>query len=404
MKFHYKAQNTEGAIIDGEMEAFDQADLIHKIKIGGDTVIFVEPLSAKRFSFLVHLNNILGKVHLKDKVFFARNIGIMVGAGLPLVRALSILERQTRNNAFKDVLVSLGESITKGKSLHEALVQFPHVFSPLAIAMVRSGEASGTLTESLHIIGEHLEESYQIQKRVQGALMYPAVIITAMLGIGVAMMVYVVPTLTATFIDLGVPLPALTQAIISVSDFLRYNGLWAVAILMVIGIFIFLFLKRPEGQRAFHFLFLRAPLLGEFTKKINAARTARTLSSLLSSGVAMVEAVSITEEVVQNVYYKEMLKKAEEKLQKGVSLSEIFSSREDLYPVLVGEMIRVGEETGKLSSMLGEIAKFFEGEIEQATKNLGTIIEPVLMIVMGGAVGIFAYAMMTPLYSVLEGI
>src|SRR3989344_663495 len=402
MLFKYKAQLSDGTIVEDKEEASDQFDLAKKMKTVGRTVIFAKEIHKKRFFLLGYLNGLLARVSLKDKLFFTRNLGVMLGAGLPLVRSLSVLGRQTSNAKFKSVLASLEESVTKGNSLNESLALFPNVFSPLMIAMVKSGEASGTLTESLQIVARHLEESYLLQRRVYGALMYPAVIILAMIVIGIALMVYVMPTLTSTFIDLGVSLPPTTKAIIFLSDTLRTHGFLFIGVFLLISFLIFLILQSESGKRLLDSLFLRTPIVKGFVIKMNSARVSRTLSSLLSSGVNMLEAVSIAEDVAQNKRYKDALRQAKEKIQKGVALSEVFFEHKALFPVLVDEMISVGEETGKLASMLSEIAQFYEGEIEQSTKNFGTIIEPVLMIVIGAAVGFFAYAVITPLYSVLE--
>ena len=402
MLFKYKAQLSDGTIVEDKEEASDQFDLVKKMKTVGRTVIFAKEIHKKRFFLLGYLNGLLARVSLKDKLFFTRNLGVMLGAGLPLVRSLSVLGRQTSNAKFKSVLASLEESVTKGNSLNESLALFPNVFSPLMIAMVKSGEASGTLTESLQIVARHLEESYLLQRRVYGALMYPAVIILAMIVIGIALMVYVMPTLTSTFIDLGVSLPPTTKAIIFLSDTLRTHGFLFIGVFLLISFLIFLILQSESGKRLLDSLFLRTPIVKGFVIKMNSARVSRTLSSLLSSGVNMLEAVSIAEDVAQNKRYKDALRQAKEKIQKGVALSEVFFEHKALFPVLVDEMISVGEETGKLASMLSEIAQFYEGEIEQSTKNFGTIIEPVLMIVIGAAVGFFAYAVITPLYSVLE--
>ena len=404
MFFHYKAQLSDGTTVEGDGEASDQFELARKIKTEGKILLVAKEVRKKESELWEYVSSLGGRVSLKEKVFFARNLGVMIGAGLSLTRALSILKKETKSNVFKKTLASLEETVTRGKAFNESLGEFPNVFSPLVVAMVKSGEASGTLAESLKTVAHHLEQSYILQRRISGALVYPAVIITAMIIIGIGMIVFVVPTLTSTFADLGVPLPRTTRAIIFLSDFFRHNGLIAMSIVVLTGIATLFFLRSKIGTEALGIFFLKVPPFSQFTKEINSARTARTLASLLSSGVNILEAISITKEVIQNSSYKRVLDEAATRVQKGDPLSLIFSNRENLYPILVSEMIAVGEETGKLSYMLGELAQFYEDEIEQKTKNLSTIIEPVLMILIGAAVGVFAYSMITPLYSVLGGI
>ena len=404
MRFFYKAQTLEGEIVEGEAEAEDRSALIEHMRAEKKTLIFLEPIDKKGVEIVARINGFLSRVHLKEKIFFSRNLSIMLSAGLSIARALAILERQSKNEKLKQVLRGLAASITKGSSLEQAMAAYPDVFSALTIAMVKAGEASGSLPESLKIIAQHLEQSYVLQKRVRGALMYPGVIVCTMVAIGIIMMVYVVPTLSATFSELGVSLPITTKIIMGFSDFLRTNGIVVFLLfLALLGVGFFV-IKQKWGKSALQLAFLNVPIIRDLVIKMNVARAVRTLASLLQSGVSMLDAVAITQEVVQNMHYKKVLAEARQKIQKGVTLSDVFSSHEKLFPVLVSEMVAVGEETGKLSDMLSEVAKFYEEDVEQFTKNFSTVIEPVLMVVVGAAVGLFAYSMITPLYSVVGSI
>ena len=404
MRFFYKAQTLEGEITEGEADAEDRSALIEHMRAEKKTLIFLESIDKRGFEFIARVNGFLSKVHLKEKIFFCRNVSIMLSAGLSIARALAILGRQTKNERLKQVLRGLSDSIMGGSSLEQAMRVFPDVFSPLTIAMVRAGEASGSLPESLKIIAQHLEQSYLLQKRVRGALIYPGVIVCTMVVIGVIMMVYVVPTLSSTFSELNVPLPFMTKAIMWLSDFLRNNGIIVfVLALAVVGLFFFIF-RQKWGKSAVQALSLCFPIIRDLVIKMNVARVVRTLSSLLLSGVSMLDAVVITQDVAQNVHYKKVLQEAREKIQKGIPLSEVFSTHERLFPIMVGEMVAVGEETGKLSDMLSEVARFYEEDVEQFTKNFSTVIEPVLMVLVGAAVGLFAYSMITPMYSVVGSI
>ncbi len=270
--------------------------------------------------------------------------------------------------------------------------------------MVRAGEESGGLGNTLRVIGEQMERSYALQKKIKSALIYPAIVVSAMVVIGVLMLLYIVPTLQATFAELNAELPASTQFIIALSEFLVHNTFISLLIAGAVLLSAFFSLHTPRGRRAMDFVTIHLPLISSIAKEANAARTARTLSSLLSAGVEALMALEITEDVLQNSYYKKILRDARGNVQKGLPLSQAFSGAGDLYPVLVGEMIAVGEETGKLAEMLAETADFYEGEVERQTKDLSTVIEPFLMIFIGVGVGFFALSMITPIYSLSESI
>ena len=270
--------------------------------------------------------------------------------------------------------------------------------------MAKAGEESGSLATSLKTVAFQMEAVYMLTKKVKGALIYPAIVLSVMLVIGVLMMIYVVPTLTATFTELHSQLPASTQVIITISNFLRSDTLASVGILILAAALVYFSVRTKIGKRLGDLVFLRLPIIGIIVKETNTARTARTLSSLLSSGVPVVEALSITGDVLQNSYYKEVLRKAQGSIEKGTSISSVFVEREDLYPPFLGEMVAVGEETGKLSEMLANVGTFYENEVDQKTKDMSTVVEPFLMVFIGSAVGFFAVAMITPMYTVLNNV
>lgn len=328
----------------------------------------------------------------------------MLRAGLPLSRALEVLTKQTTNIYFKSIIATLLTTIDTGGTFSNGLAKFPTVFSSLFVSMVRAGEESGALPQSLSEIGLNLEKSYALNRKIKSALMYPMIIIAAIFLIGILMFIYVVPTLIKTFKDLGTELPASTKIVVGISDLIT-NHLVLLGIgLFVFGALVYAAFRLPLTKRWIDYLSVHAPVLGTLVQEINAARTARTFSSLLSSGVSISRAIVITKEVVQNSYYKGILAEVETAIEKGEPMSGVFKKHTKYYPVMVGEMMEVGEETGKLSSMLLDIATFYEGEVDAKTKDLSTIIEPVLMIVIGAAVGFFAVSMLSPMYSIMDTI
>ncbi len=400
MKFHYKAIRQDGEVFEGITDTVDRFAVYAEVRKNGGSALSVEEVGGVASSLnLSFLHGLFGSVHTADKIIFARNLATMLSAGLPLSRALSVLERQTRNAKLKEVVVTIDESIKKGKSLHEAMEEHPDVFPKLFSAMVKAGEESGKLAESLRGIAEQTERSHNLTKKIRGAMMYPGIILTAMVVIGVAMLVYVVPTLTNTFKEFHVELPLTTRIIIGVSDWLTAHFILAVVGLGVAVTGFVVGLRTKKGRRIFEFTLLHTPLIKGLVKETNTARVARTLSSLLSSGVEVMQAFSITREVIQNSYFRAVLVEAERQIEKGNQMAKAFSENENLFPPLMSELVAVGEETGQLSSMLLQVAEFYESEVDQKTQNMSTIIEPFLMIVIGIAVGFFALSVISPIYS-----
>jgi len=402
-QYKYKAKNSEGKEYEGTHEAVDKFALYRDIKKEGGQVVSVTEGKSKGLGDISFKLPFLGGVKMHDKIIFARNLGSMIEAGLPITRALSIMERQAKGE-LKKVLTKLGEEIARGITLSDAMKLFPDVFSMLFVSMVKAGEESGNLILALKNISNQMEKTYQLNKKVKGAMMYPAVIFSLMAVIGVLMMVYMVPTLTETFKGLGVKLPLSTRIIIAISDAMKnYFLLMIAGVAVLMGGFYYA-LRTVKGKRVSDYISLRIPVIGDIVKQVNAARTARTLSSLISSGVDIVVAIGVTKEVIQNSYYKTILEESEKAIQKGEQISAIFLEHDDLYPLFVGEMISVGEETGKIGDMLAGVASFYEDEVDQKTKDMSSIIEPVLMIIIGAAVGAFAISMLAPTYSLVDAI
>ncbi len=401
--FNYKAKTAEGRLTEGEMEAKDKSDLVSAMREKGLTVIFAKEFSEKALDF-EKINLMVARVNLREKIVFTRNLSAMLSSGIALSRALEILEKQTKNPKFKKIIHKLLTDIESGDSFSISLKKHPAVFSALFVSMMRAGEESGRLVEALDVVGKQLERGYTLRKKIKSAMMYPSIVFFAMIVIAIIMFIYVVPTLTSTFKEFNIELPLSTRIIMGVSDFLVANTVSALSLLAGIVVAFMLAIRTKIGMRVSDFVSLHIPVISGIVKQYNAAQTARTLSSLFSSGVSVVEALSITEDVMQNSYYKTVLSKAKEVIQKGVPLSNVFLENENIYPLLVGEMMQVGEETGKLAEMLEKIAVFFEEEVSAITKDLSTVIEPFLMLFIASAVGFFAISMITPMYTLTASI
>lgn len=404
MKFKYKSQTKTGEIKEGVLDAPDKFAAAKQIRDLGEIPLMTANQNEENFLTKLSSISIGGKVKLQDKIMFTKNLSGMLQAGLALSRALTVIARQTNNKKFKDIVSTLIDDLNKGSTFSDGMMKFPDTFSPLFIAMVKAGEESGTLSSTLKEIGETLEKTYALNKKIKSALMYPSIILCAIFLIGVLMMIYVVPTLTETFKDTGATLPSSTQFIIWISDTLKNHLLLFIIGVGAIVSGFFAMSKLKATKHYLDLIYLKLPIIGTMITEVNTARTSRTLSSLLSSGVPISRCLTITKEVLQNEYYKKVIDDAILAIEKGRTLSEVFKSNVKLYPVMMGEMIEVGEETGNLAKMLFDIAVFYEGEVDTKTKDLSTIIEPVLMVFIGGAVGFFAISMISPMYSVLDTI
>lgn len=403
VEFSYVAEK-DGARYNGTLDVPDRFSVYQKVRDEGGKIISISAAGDGWQATFRKWSSIVSSVGPYEKVIFARTLASMLTAGLPLSRALSISERQTSNDKLKSVLASIGEDVRKGSTFHDSLGKFPKVFSPLFIAMTKAGEESGNLASALQNIAEQMDRTYKIKKQVRGALMYPSVVLVAMVGVAYMMMTQVVPNLKKTFQEVGAQLPAMTQVLITISDALVENTYFVLAgVLIVVGGFYYL-LHTARGKRAADFTFLYFPIVGEMIREVNTARAARTLAALSAAGVDIIRALSITKEVVQNTYFKADIAKAEDAVTKGQPLSVTFTSKECIFPMLFGEMISVGEETGSIAEMLQKIAAFYEDEVEQKTKNMSTIIEPLMMLFIGGGVGVFAVAIISPIYSLTQNV
>jgi len=404
MLFSYKAKSKTGEMTEGVLEAKDRLTLAHDLRSRGYIPISVTEKKGSFFSKLTFFTDMFSRVSISEQIIFTKNLSGMLRAGLSLSRALSVLKKQTKNLKLNLILTSLTDDIDGGETLSGGLSKFPSVFSKLFISMTRAGEESGNLANSLSDIGLNLEKSHSLTKKIRGALIYPGIILSAMIVIGVLMFAFVVPTLASTFKELGVVLPISTRILIFFGNFFSNNLILTFVIIIGMALGAYFLFRARFMAKYIDFIVVKLPIAGNLAKELNTARTARTMSSLLFAGVSITRAVEITEDVVQNIYYKKVLRDAKIGIEKGTPFSKAFEENTNLYPVMMSEMVQVGEETGKLSDMLLQIALFYEEEIENKTKNLSTIIEPLLMIVIGAGVGFFAISMISPLYSILGSI
>src|SRR3989344_1573044 len=370
--FHYKAKDKEGRDAEGEREGKDKYDLARALRAEGMTPLFILEAggaSGGKKTLNDYIPNFLKRISLEEKLNFTRNTAVMVGAGVSLTKSLEVMARQTTNEKFKIVILAMEEAIKKGKNFSDALGEHPEVFPKFYQEMARAGEKSGKLEESLKLVAMQLKKDYSLRKKVRGAMVYPAIVVIAMIGIGILMMIYVVPTLISTFKELKVELPLSTRFIIFISESILQSGLIFFVAAIILGYFIYRWGKSRAGKEQIDWIFTHSPVIKGIDQKFNSARTCRTLSSLISSGVNILEAIAVTKGVLQNHLYQNILEDARLKIQRGETISRAFLSSGNLYPPLVGEMMAVGEETGELSQMLLRLPPFFSREDAPTTQN-----------------------------------
>lgn len=392
--FKYKAKNQFGENIDGKVEArtLDQAaSVLQSRKL---LVIKLQPVTDDSFAFF---KSIFGGVKFDDIVNLTRQLSTMITAGLPLASALSILVRDGKPEVTRMVGTIL-QDVEGGNSFATSLNKHKKNFSRLYIQLVKAGETGGVLDTVLERLADNMEKEKEFRAKTKGALIYPVIVLVAMVVVAFVMMIFVIPKLTEMYKDFGAELPLATRVLIGSSEFaLRF---WWVLILMGIGGFIGFraWGKTEKGRYMIDEFLLKMPIFGNLRKKVILTEFSRTLALLLGSGISLLEALSIVTESVNNVVYRQALHEVTAQVEKGSSLSGAMS-RYEIFPVILHQMMSVGEETGKLDEVLRKIAVYFESESEHAIKNMTTAIEPIIMIVLGLGVGGMVIAIIMPIYN-----
>ena len=403
-KFLYTAKSVSGESKGGEIVAQDERAAVQQLRSEGFLVTSIKKIEEKSAGASVNFLDRFRTVPLKEKMIFARNLAVMIASGLTISRAVNNLMSQTKNKNFQKILQDLYEELQEGKSLSEGLAKYPNVFSELFVNMVKVGETGGNLEEILEILAVQMEKEHELLSKVRGAMIYPAVIIVAMIGIAILMLTYILPKITGVFADMDVALPPTTRFVISLSDFLKNHSIMVAIIFVFTAIFLKIFLQTATGKKTLSFLTIHLPIVKNIVTKVNCARFARIFSSLLHSGIPVTDALKIVSRTLTNYYYKKAVEDGIDQIKKGISLSVVIKDHSKIFPILVTQMLEVGEETGKTEVVLMKLAEFYEEEVNQITKNMSSIIEPVLMILIGGAVGFFAVSMLQPMYSLMENI
>lgn len=337
-----------------------------------------------------------------QKILFVHNLYIMVKSGLSIVEGLRILSEQMDNKRLKKILGEIKQQVEKGRQLSEVLAEYPKIFPSIYVSMIAAGETAGKMEEALLQVNNQMKKSQELASRIKGALIYPAVILVAMAGIGIEMVVFVLPKIIVMFNDFHAELPLPTRILIWVVRTTEsYGLLLAIGFIALITFLVWLE-KKPRIKRAVHDFNLRLPIFGTIIKKINLASFTLTLSSLLQSAIPIIEAVKITASVLGNIKYREDLLVAAEALKKGEPLSEALNRSPKRFPPMAVQMIMVGEQSGEMEQMLQELSEYYGAEVDNTMKNFSTIIEPVIILALGVAVAGIAVAVIMPMYSLAQ--
>lgn len=398
----YIAKSLSGQTQKGTREAASEAELARILREEGLVLVSAEPPAAQKKSEYLAGFFSFNRVPLVEKMLFAQNLAVMIGAGLAATRALDALGQQTKNKLFAKTINQLNEDIKKGSALADALAKHPKIFSGLFINMVKVGEASGNLEKVLKILAHQMRKDHDMISKVKSAMIYPAIIVGAVFGVGALMMVLVVPKLTQIFREINTQLPLGTRVIIATSDFLSHNWLWVILIMAVMFFVLRSVFKTKAAKYFLDGLILRLPIFGEISRKINSGRLALTLGSLIESGVPIIQGIRIVSGTLSNTNFSYSLQESTRAIQKGQLFSSVLTRYPNLYPAMVIQMVEVGEETGTLGEILTKLADFYEEEITNVTKGLTAIIEPILMIFIGIVVGLFVISMIQPMYSMMN--
>ena len=376
----------------------------------------IKPKAAKKPSWKTsglsqQLNNILAnfsRVKSSDKVSFYRLLATMTNAGISIIKALSILSGQMENPKMKNITQGLSEKIESGNSFSEAMKEYPKIFSDAQVGMVESGEASGRLNQVLLQIALEVEKSAGIVSKIKGAMIYPVVVIFIMLGAGFAVMTFVMPKIKEMFANLGGKLPAMTIALLNISDFLVSktfgipNAL--LSVIALVGLFfVFTWWKSTKSGRYIWALILfRIPVFGKLAKKVALARFCRGLSTMIASGISIIKALRITAASVDNAVYEKRINQIADDVKQGITMAENMKDDEAHFPSMIVGMISVAEQTAQIDSITAKLADYYEDEVNDMVKGLSALLEPIIIVVLGGAVAFLVIAVMMPILSVSD--
>ncbi|HLB95551.1 MAG TPA: type II secretion system F family protein [Patescibacteria group bacterium] len=406
MQFTYSAKTKAGKPQTGAVEAQNEAAAAKVLQEQGFYVLDLKKEGKgllKTSGSKMTIPFLGGRVNLKDKIVFTKQLAMMIRSGLPMIDAFSTLQDQTENKYFSRLIREIGEEVRGGRPLSKTLEKYPNIFPKLYISIVSAGEKSGKLDEVLERLADELEKEYELISKIKAAVTYPILIIVALVGIVILMLLFVIPEIKKIFTDMGVELPLITRIVLGASDLLR--NFWYIFLILFLGsVFGLRFMAKTEKGGLFWDNFkIRLPLIGKLIRKIYMTRFCRTAGTLVASGLPILEIIDTSKEVLGNRVYRNALGNVGEKVESGRTFSDALKD-EKAFPPMIYHLISVGEKSGKLDEILLSMAEFFDREVETTTNNLATLVEPILIIIVGAGVGLVVASVIMPIYSLVNAI
>ncbi|MFA5106779.1 MAG: type II secretion system F family protein [Patescibacteria group bacterium] len=399
--FDYRAKDYQGNTVSGVIEAPTEnvaAELLTERRY------IILNLAPRRKAVLFQSSlGFLNRVPMREVVIFSRQLAVMINTAVPIVQALRILVKQTKTVAFKIIISEIADEVDGGAKLSTALSRYPQVYSEFFVHMIRSGETTGKLDETLNYLADQLEKDYDLNSRIKGAMIYPAFILTAIVGVGVVMMIYVIPKLTSVLEDSGTKLPWSTKLMINMSKFLKQD--WWLLILILIGLgFLYRVITRTSaGRRQLDAMKIRMPIFGNLFQKIYLTRFTRSIATLIMGGIPLSRTLEIVADIVGNSVYKELTLDTIAVIEDGSSIATLFAKSRDVPPMLT-QMMTVGEQTGKLDVILSKLSDFYSKEVDNLIRNLVSLMEPVIMLLLAVGVAVLVMAILLPMYNLSSAI
>lgn len=400
MQYRYTARTQEGKESAGTINAASLDLAVGLLQRKNLIVTFIEPVGEKYSGVYKWFSgfDFFSIVKTQDVVLFSRELATLFEAKVPIVNSINIIISETENKAFRRKLSNVLEDIQGGISLSQAFSRHEDVFSRFYISMVKSGEESGKLEEIFKFLADYLERSFELQRKARNALIYPAFVLVAFVVVMILMLVFVIPKLSTILEETGQAVPIYTQIVIGTSNFLRNFSFLLIIFVLVLGVFTYKYSRTENGKVYFARALISLPIIGNLYRKMYLSRIADNLSTLLSGGITAVRAIDITSEVVGNEIYKRIMQDALESVKGGSMISDSLSKYNDI-PSLFSQMIRIGEETGKLDYILKSLAGFYKRDVDNLVDNLVSLIEPILILALGLGVGLLVAAVLIPIYN-----
>lgn len=395
--YAYKIKDKHNQIVEDTIQALNPKDAASILKNNGFEVLAVHNLDQKKSFFS-------RKVSTAQKASLCRFLATMIKAGLSLPEAVEIIKQESENKFLQEILADVASQVRKGKSLSIVLAGYKEVFDPVFLTMVKAGEESGSLEKVFDYLAKQLLTSYELSQKVKGSLMYPIVVITAMMGVGIIMLVFVLPRISQVFLKMHIDLPIVTKLILNFGVFVGahvFGVLFSVG--LIIAVMIFLVIFKPSKKIVLNF-FTKLPGPRKIMTQIDTARFSRTLATLLKSGVPIIDALNVSAQVLTQPSLKQKAQEFSRSIAKGESLSSVLTRSKGGFPLIMTQTIRAGEKTGSLEKVLIDMAKFYEREVEFSLKRFIALLEPVLMLVVGIAVGAMVIVVIAPIYSIIGGL